>query len=218
MRLSTSCAATLFLLSLVSAASAAPRPAPVSSLARDHAALRTQANCPVYSGGTGILSDGDFSQVVDPGTNLPTYAKGTVFAPDWVVTKHTIDLYGSSAWRAGTGYCSVDVDGTPGPGGIRHAPFATIQGAQYTVTFLFSGNGACGPTVKTMVIKSGGQSATFTWDLTSEGDAQNGNWAQESWTFTAQKPTATVLFASKDHPKGNCGPVVAAVSVTPVSP
>jgi len=205
-----------FLLALpVGSAAAAPvrlgAPPGSTGVHRAHSA---SSNCPVWSGGTGILADGDFSEAPDPGTGLPTFHRGAVFAPDWTVTGDTIDLYGSTAWGPDTGYCSVDLDGTPGPGGIRHTAFATKSGQPYTVTFLLSGNGACGPTVKTMSIIAARQFTTFTWDISNGNDAQHGVWLPESWVFKAHGPNTILQFKSKDSP-GNCGPVVAAISVTP---
>lgn len=175
-------------------------------------------NCPAVAGGTGTLTDGDFSGAADPGGGLPTFGRGSAFAPDWVVTKRTIDLYGSTAWPNLDGLCSVDLDGTPGRGGIKHAAFATNPGTAYNVTFVFSGNGACGPTVKTLKIKAtGGQTTQMTWDVSNGNDAQHGAFTIPSWQFTA-KTTATILsFTSLDTGHGNCGPVVTAISVNPAS-
>lgn len=68
------------------------------------------SDCPALSGGTGILTDGDFSQTADPESNNPTYYKGHVFAPNWVVYKRNIDFNGSTYWDM-AGLCSVDLDG-----------------------------------------------------------------------------------------------------------
>jgi choice-of-anchor C domain-containing protein len=169
--------------------------------------------CPAYPGGTGLLVDGDFSQATDPGSSLPTFKNGHTFAPDWVVFHKNINLYGSTAWNPQTGFCSVDVDGQK-PGGIEHSAFATTTGATYTVSFLLSGNGACGPTVKQMLIGAAGQSQQFTWDISNSNDAQHNQWAPESWSFQANSSSAVLTFLSQDPKRNACGPVVAAISVT----
>jgi len=210
----TFCAGVLVLLIGVSATANSSVPAHYGTAqVRSH--QESRADCPVWSGGTGILADGDFSRTTDPGTGFPTYQRGVHFAPDWRVTGRTIDFAGSSAWKQNTGYCSIDLDGTPGPGGIRHSAFATQPNEPYSVTFLFSGNGSCAPTIKSMLVSAANQSTTFTWDITNGNDAQHGVWLPESWTFRANATTTTLAFQSQDAP-GNCGPVVAAISVTQV--
>lgn len=172
--------------------------------------------CPSLPGGTGILTDGDFSQGIDLGSKWNHVFKGDVFAPNWIVSKSNINFYGSTAWNI-DGLCSVDLDGTPGPGGIAHDFFATQVGAQYSVTFLFSGNGACRTTAKKMQVEAAKQSEDFTWNTSGGKDAQNGYWSEEVFQFSAINSMTRVRFNSKDHPPSNCGPVVAGVSVNPTS-
>jgi Protein of unknown function (DUF642) len=128
------------------------------------AASRRQLNsadCPAYSGGTGILPDGDFSQGPEPPASDgdSVYFKGQVFAPSWKVTKNSIDFVGSTYWDIG-GVCSVDLDGQEDSnpvGGIKSAAFPTLKKKSYTVTFLLSGNGHCAPAVKTADVSADGQ-------------------------------------------------------------
>src|SRR5580658_4117989 len=67
----------------------------------------TSGDCPALSGGTGILPDGDFSQALDPGDSGPVYAKGYVFAPDWVVSKGNINFDGAGVWGGGLNGCGI---------------------------------------------------------------------------------------------------------------
>jgi hypothetical protein len=195
---------------------AAPTTHP-SPLVRSHP-IMNQADCPAYSGGTGILADGDFSQAVDPGNNYPDFRKGSLFAPDWSVSKSNINFYGSTSFGYPAGYCAVDLDGSPGAGAIRHNAFATTKGEMYTVTFLFSGDGfGCygqSPPLKTMLVKADAQFQTFTWNTADGNTAQNDDWGQESWSFQARGQSAVMTFRSEDPKASNCGPVVAAISVT----
>lgn len=115
---------------------------------------------------------------------------------------------------APNGACSFDLDGYS-PGALTHTPFATVPGTQYTVTFEFSANGQCGTApLKTMLVEAAGQSQQFTWNVTSQGDAQHGNYGQESWTFTAMRRRAILAFESLDSPSSTCGPIIAAVAVS----
>jgi len=97
--------------------------------------------CDALSSGTGILKDDDFHEAMYPGI-YETFSKGADFAPGWNVTLRTIDFTGSM-FSPPDGVCTVDLDGTPGVGAIRHS-LATSPSANYSVTFLFSGNGGNG--------------------------------------------------------------------------
>jgi hypothetical protein len=180
------------------------------------AIVRSQTNCPASPRGSGLLPDGDFSQAQQPSGNseygLP---EGTKFAPSWVVTgPQTIDFYGAGAqWLAPNGVCSVDLDGTPGPGGIQTDPFATDSGVTYTVRFLLSGNGECGrPRKKNMLVTAAGQEGAFVWDTAHGHDAQHGDFRVKKWHFDASSSLTTLQFQSTDR-GGVCGAVVAAISV-----
>lgn len=169
--------------------------------------------CPSLLGGTGLLTDGDFSQAIDLGTKWNHVFKGTVFAPYWVVSRGNVNFYGSDAWDV-DGLCSVDLDGTPGPGGIASDAFATTVGQAYSVTFVLSGNGVCAPTIKKMEVGAAGQSEKFRWNTSGGRNAQHGYWSDETFKFIATNDTARLRFNSRDYPPSRCGAVVAGVAVT----
>ncbi len=184
------------------------------------------SNCPASPSGSGILTDGDFSQAPDPGS-WQGIKVGTEFAPDWVVAQNTIDFYGpTGAWHVPGNLCSVDLDGSgpSGVGAIAHTPTETTAGTTYNVTFLFSGNRHCaryqrGPRIKTMLVEAEAQAKTqggvFYWNTAHNHDAEHGVFTIESWTFKAVDRTTTLEFQSLDQPiTSNCGPVVAAISLT----
>jgi hypothetical protein len=174
-------------------------------------------NCGSLPSGTGILPDGDFSQAANPGNDTGVRT-GTVFAPEWTSAgPHTIDFYGTGSgvpWAEPAGLCSVDLDGTPGPGSIQHTPFPTQPGNKYVLSFLFSGNGACRPTIKKMEVRVGRVSKRLTWDISNGNSAQNGIWTPETIDFMAVRKTTKLEFVSRDHREGNCGAAVAGISVT----
>jgi len=67
-----------------------------------------------------------------------------------------------------------------------------------------------------MLIEAAGQSEQLTWDTSSGHDAQNGDFEQETWSFTATGSRTGLKFESLD-PKPRravCGPVIGAISVT----
>jgi hypothetical protein len=183
------------------------------------------ANCPANPAGSGILTDGDFSQAPDPGSSqgLPV---GTKFAPDWVVTERTIDFYGSDvSWDEPHAVCSVDLDGSgpQGVGAITHAPVQTTVDATYAIAFILSGNVNCArgqgnPRVKRLLVEavsnSGVIGQVFAWYTAHNHDAQHGDFSKRRWRFTALSTETSVVFQSLDKPdKSNCGPVVAGISV-----
>jgi hypothetical protein len=181
-------------------------------------ALFATGDCPSYAGGTGILEDGDFSKAPDPGSGIRRAGFPNTLAPQWDVTHATVDLYGSTAWNGGPGYCSVDLDGAH-RGAIEHATFATVPHQKYSVTFLFSGHGqtGCGrgeTLEKVLVVEAAGFAQLFTWNTANGNDAEHGVWAAETWTFEAYAHRTFLHFRSLDHKHSSCGPVVAAVSVT----
>lgn len=195
---------------------------PSQTLAQAHApfqsqsTMRRQSTCPAAPGGTGVLPDGDFSQANDPGNRETGLQKGTNFAPDWTVTRDTIDFEGTGGpWTAPNGMCSVDLDGTPGAGGAKTVAFPTNDGSVYQVSFQFSGNGACPPRYKVMIVAAAGTGQTFTWDTRNHHDAQHGFFQQETWNFTAVGPKTSIAFVSRDpHPEtALCGPIIAGVAV-----
>jgi len=169
-------------------------------------------NCPAVQGGTGILPDGDFSEAMNPGDHNITPNKGTVFAPDWEVSKGNVDFNGTTYWDM-DGLCSVDLDGDLTVGGIKSSAFRTKKVGTYKLSFVMSGNGHCSPTIKTMKISVDHQFATFTWDTASGYDVQNGDYATEAWQFYG-RPLSTLHFVSQDPPGSGCGIVIAGMAVT----
>jgi hypothetical protein len=164
--------------------------------------------CPALSGGTGILPDGDFSQAKDSAD----FKKGQVFAPDWIVSKRTIDLYFPIVFDL-DGLCAIDLDGWQA-GAIKSNAFSTEHGATYTITFEFSGNGGSPPTVKTMRIGIDHQFTQYTWDTSGGYDIQNGNYTSETWQFKATGRFAVLTFTSQDPKNSASGPVVGGITIT----
>ncbi|HLY03049.1 MAG TPA: DUF642 domain-containing protein [Candidatus Cybelea sp.] len=214
------CALTICVVAAVLAGCSGSQPplgAPAAVPPASHLRLASGSGCgsnccPALPGGTGILPDGDFSQSNNWGGWWFTWKKHYTPAPDWTVSKGTIDMIGSTYWDI-DGLCSVDLDGYS-PGGIESVPFRTKPGASYTLSFLFSGNGETGPTTKTMVISIDRQSTIYTWDISGGNDAQDGDYSTEAWGFKATKRFSLIRFTSKDPPGSASGPVVAAVTIT----
>jgi hypothetical protein len=142
------------------------------------------------------------------------------------VSERTIDFYGSDvSWDEPHALCSVDLDGSGphGVGAIKHAPVHTTVDANYTISFILSGNANCGPgqgnpRVKRLLVeavsKSGLIGQVFHWNTAHDHDAQHGDFSMMRWRFKALSNKTSFLFQSLDRPdKSNCGPVVAGMSV-----
>jgi uncharacterized protein DUF642 len=205
---------TALAIALLSGVAAVPAHGAIVRVGHVKAAA-SRGTCPAWPGGSGILKDGDFSLAVNPGNIREAIPATTKFAPRWVALgPQTIDFYGNENpdWSAPNGVCNVDLDGTPGPGGIQ-TTFAAAPATSYTLTFEMSANATCGSTVKEVLLKaSGGQSTTLTWNTANGNDAEHGVWDQESWRFVATKRHMKISFESED-PEGNCGALIAAVAV-----
>jgi hypothetical protein len=172
--------------------------------------------CAALSGGTGVLPDGDFSEAQMPPGFGVVYDRGQVFAPDWRVGKDSINFLGTPYWSL-DGLCSVDLDGQGDRnpvGSIISSGLKTKKGQQYNVAFVMSGNGFCAPTTKTLEVSAAKQFKQFTWNISIGNDIQDGDWANESWSFVASKPVTEITLASKDPKGSGCGPVVGGVNIT----
>ncbi len=186
-----------------------------SVLARAHNASGSYGYCPANPSGTGILPDGDFSQGLNDGDHFTEPSKGTVFAPDWKVSKRNIDFNGTTFWEM-DGYCSVDLDGN-NAGGIVASAFPTKPGSSYAVTFLLSGNGGQGkgnpPVVKTMVITAANQFQTFTWDTSNDNDVEHGKFANGILGIPSKAPYDDAEVYESGPSASSRGAVVAAILV-----
>ncbi|MGA9418435.1 MAG: DUF642 domain-containing protein [Candidatus Cybelea sp.] len=220
------CAAVAILAGCGGSQAQMAAPSVVSPAASHVRTASGSGNCPALPGGTGILTDGDFSQAPDPGSEQGLPA-GTKFASDWVVSERTIDFYGSDvSWDEPHGLCSVDLDGsgTEGVGAIRHGRVRTTVDATYTVGFILSGNVNCAqgqgnPRIKRLLVEAVGVGRmigqVFDWRTAHGHDAQHGDFKMERWRFTAFSTETSFVFQSLDRPdKSNCGPVVAGISVS----
>jgi len=170
-----------------------------------------------------------------------SFEDGIVFPPDvhfiglpagsteitgWTVVGpwlNAIDYMGDF-WPASHGDCSLDLDGSPGPGGVEQA-FDTVAGAQYIVTFDMAGNPAIqkvadkNPSmVKSLTVSVNTvapQSAVFTFDATNRSIEDMG-WTTMRWSFVADAARTTLRFMSNSVGNSYCGPTLDNVRVVPL--
>jgi len=158
-----------------------------------------------------LLVNGSFEQ--GPG-GFTSLNPGSTAITGWVVTRGQIDyIVNPPGWVAADGAKSLDLNGSPGIGGIEQI-FATVSNQQYSVSFAMSAN----PTtarISSMGVQAASQSASFTFDSTGHSDTNMG-WVADNWTFTALGTTTTLEFFSTDTLNANIGPALDNVSVDAV--
>jgi choice-of-anchor C domain-containing protein len=156
-----------------------------------------------------LLVNGSFEQGPWLGTYLPLDSGSTVIN-GWVVSRGQIDLV--IYWQAYHGSRSIDLNGTPGRGGIRQT-FSTVNGATYRVSFALAGNpeGISTPIMR-MGVGTAGSSTEFSFDITGKSITNMG-WQIKSWTFVAMGSSTTIEFYSLMSASSRYGPAIDNVSV-----
>lgn len=161
-----------------------------------------------------LIQNGSFELGVDPGPFLPLNP-GSTAIDNWVVTRAQIDYY--TGWEAADGVRSLDLNGTPGVGGIAQT-FNTTVGLQYLVNFALAGHNS--GLLQTIGVTAAGQSTQFSFQsvpFVPDDPLPKLGWVTKSWEFTAVDTQTTLEFFSlqSDYPFG--GPALDDVSVVPVS-
>jgi len=153
----------------------------------------------------GVISNGSFeSDVISPNPWVSYSASGQGLT-GWTVTGNSVDLVIRSAYAAQEGDQSVDLAGTPGPGGVMQN-FATDPGQDYLIDFWVSSNGGA-KTLSLQVFWNGILTATF--------DSPDMNtWEEHSLIFTASDIQSTIGFNTPIT--SNAGPLLDNVSVSTV--
>lgn len=154
-----------------------------------------------------ILRNGSFEEGTDPGVYLPLNP-GSKGITDWEVTRGGIDYVGTD-WVSSEGNRSIDLNGTPGVGGVAQA-FTTTPGHKYDVSFDLAGHYS--GLLQTMRVSAAGQSADFSFQ--SGTDPKQLGWKEYTWDFTAKDPQTTIEFSSLQTGYEYGGPALDNVVVT----
>jgi|GEM_PF-3414144 len=163
-----------------------------------------------------LLQNGSFEQTINIGTDgfEPLQAgengidsweiiKAPFELPVEVNTVYDIDIIafieGSSQfWGGSEGLQSVDLNGSPGYGGVEQT-IATTPGQKYSVTFDMAGNpqSAEGQRIKELKVKALAEgldvSEVFSFDTTGK-TVENMGWEQKTWEFTATSEETILQF------------------------
>ncbi|MCG3137372.1 MAG: hypothetical protein HJJLKODD_01216 [Phycisphaerae bacterium] len=186
----------------------------IAAALRDFAdQLGVAGNCPTTMISANLVFNGSFETGPEPGSYTP-YNPGSAYIPGWVVTRGQIDYVGTDL-VASEGLRCIDLDGTPGNGGIAQT-IATVPGATYTLFFNLGGNTNGGPTIKKLQVAAAGQTQDYSFDITGHSATDPG-WITQAFEFVAAGEAATIEFYSLDEP-GTYGPVIDQVIVTGPQP
>ncbi len=160
--------------------------------------------------GANVLTNGSFELGPDPG-RFVTLAAGSNVINGWTVingssvTKGTIDYVGGYM-PASNGGRHLDLDGTPGAGGIQQT-FPTFAGIAYELTFDLAGNPGGPPQTKQLRVEAAGQSVDFFY-------GGGLDWSRQSWQFRAAGSETTLRFRSlSETSTAIAGPLLDNVSV-----
>jgi choice-of-anchor C domain-containing protein len=162
-----------------------------------------------------LLVNGSFDQWRTAITDYVVLSEGSTAMAGWTVTGTSVDLVGGG-WQQADGLYSLDLDGTPGPGGVSQT-FQTQPGAWYALEFLLAGNPQCSAGVKSMRVDAAGGSRTFTFDVSGTSFGSMG-WESQSWCFQAIAEFTTISFISLSSAGSFCGPALDGVVVELSSP
>jgi choice-of-anchor C domain-containing protein len=165
-----------------------------------------------------LIINGSFEDGIQqpaPNNWLPLNPNSTAI-DGWIVTRGQID-YKQTYWENADGLFSLDLNGSPGVGGIAQT-FYTVPGQQYRVSFALSGHPDGGNDVKQLGVSAAGQTARFYFDTTGFSRSYMG-WRDETWVFTANAATTTLEIYSLSYSSsdGYYGPAIDNVSVVDLS-
>jgi choice-of-anchor C domain-containing protein len=158
-----------------------------------------------------LIVNGDF-ETSNLNGDFQTFRVGETFN-GWTVLQATVDLNNDPGF-AYSGKNSIDLNGTPGVGGIEQE-FRTIKGQKYKLSFYLAANVSGYPELKKMRVNVGDQKAFYTID-TKGKNISNMGWELHELTFRATANTTKVQFYSTEgHENPYWGPIIDYVIVTP---
>ena len=163
-----------------------------------------------------LIVNGSFEEGPEVKRYLPLNL-GSAAIKGWVVTRGQIDYLGPLHWKAAVGSRSIDLNGSPGFGGIKQS-FATTKGRKYKVRFTMAGTpisyGGDGG-VKILCVRAADKKEAFSADATASVGRDIG-WTKKTWEFSATGANTTLEFYSLDFDDPKCGPALDDVSVVEV--
>jgi len=158
-----------------------------------------------------MLVNPGFEQGPPFGGTFLALSVGSTAMPGWIVTRGEIDIV-STGWQQIEGLRSLDLNGSPGSGGVAQT-FGTTINRDYTVSFFVAGNSGAAPAIKILTIAVAGQTASVQFDNTGTSNANMG-WKQFIYGFRAASTSTAIEFYSS-NPSSFGGPALDNVVVRP---
>lgn len=156
-----------------------------------------------------LIQNGSFEIGVPPGVYLPLNV-GSTAIQEWTVIRGGIDYYGTG-WVSADGSRSLDLNGTPGVGGVAQT-FATTPGQKYKVDFALAGHPS--GLLQTMRVSAADQFQDFSFQAGT--DEKNLGWKDTEWLFTANDKETTLKFYSLQTSYEYGGPALDNVRVSAI--
>jgi choice-of-anchor C domain-containing protein len=161
------------------------------------------------NGPLNLIQNGGFEVGPDPKAYLPLQPGSTAIT-GWTVVHGGIDYVGTD-WVSAHGNRSLDLNGTPGVGGVSQI-FNTTPGQKYHVTFDMAGHYS--GLLQTLKVSAAGKSEEFAFQART--DPKNMGWERKTWDFTATAAQTTLEFDSLQTGYQYGGPALDNVSVMPL--
>jgi choice-of-anchor C domain-containing protein len=121
------------------------------------------------------------------------------------VTKSQIDYIGTY-WKSADGQRSLDMNGSPGFGGIQQS-FKTKKGQKYLLSFYLAANPGSTGGVRALAVRVADKREVFKADPAGK-TADNMGWVTQTLQFTAQDEMTTLEFFSADEADQFSGPAL----------
>ena len=160
-----------------------------------------------------LLVNGSFED--GPKGSQLNLAPGSNDLPGWLVIRGTVDL-ADGIWQAADGTRCIDLNGSPGIGGIQQT-IPTKKDGKYRVTFSLAGDPAGNVPMKTMEVSAAGEKKAFSFS-TKGKSPQNMGWTTCSWDFKGTEEETTIAFYSTMKTDDQHGPVIDKISVVAIEP
>lgn len=160
-----------------------------------------------------MLLNPSFEQGPPIDANFLALDAGSMAMPGWIVTRGQIDIV-TTAWQQVSGLRSLDLNGSPGSGGVAQT-FATTPNRDYSMAFYVAGNANAAPAIKTIWVTIVGQTAGVQFDNTGTSYS-NMKWTKYLYGFRATGTSATLEFYS-GNPSSFGGVALDDVVVRPAS-
>jgi hypothetical protein len=167
--------------------------------------------------GPNLVTNGSFETPISDnrsGSYPTTWFAGQIFG-GWTVTQGSVDIYRFSGFSY-DGVQFVDLNGSPGVGGIRQDITIADPGI-YRLHFALTGNTGQDPNSPRIVrvrLSLGATDAfnsTFTWNLSDHPDHGNNSFSWDVYQVDFQVPTAgiyTLSFTSLTVTNNAYGPII----------